>query len=171
MSNKPSNKDTRELDVQTRPALQNEVKQSEDSSAVILLQQLLEEANQVNRATDVFSSKATNGYRRLHAAFRTLITLRGEEFARGFVLFQEAARAGRGDGIFHPMMQNRNLEFFQDQGERETFVVFLPLVTRYALAKDGQKASFAQNNRVDRLLERIVDEELAGLLADAFGVK
>lgn len=89
MSNKPSDKDTKELDVQTRPALQNEVKQTEDSTAVVLLKQLLDEANQVNRATDVFSSKATNGYRRLHAAFRTLMTLRGEEFARGFVLFQK----------------------------------------------------------------------------------
>ena len=45
MSNKPSDKDTKELNVQTRPALQNEVKQTEDSTAVVLLKQLMDEAN------------------------------------------------------------------------------------------------------------------------------
>lgn len=178
-NNKPydkSQKELKELDVQTRPELAPApapapVPASVDSQALLLLKQLLDEANQVTRATDIFSTKATNGYRRLHAAFRTLMSLRGDEFPRGFALFQEAARAGRSEGIFHPLMQNRNLEFIQDLGERETFVIFMPLVTRYALAKDGQKAQFAQNNRVDRLLERVVDEELVGLLAAGFGVK
>lgn len=178
MSNKPNQndqkdqKELKELDVQTRPnPLTDEVVVAEENRAVLLLKQLLEEANQISRAVDIFAPKTEAAYRRLHAAFRHLMSLRGEDFTRGFALFQEAARAGRPNGIFHPYMANQKLEFFQDAAERETFVIFMPLVTRYALAQDGQKAKFAQNNNVERLLSRIVDEELAGLLAEAFGAK
>ena len=49
--------------------------------------------------------------------------------------------------------------------------IFLNLVVRYARANPGPKANFAANNNVDRLLAGISDEELRGLMAEAFGAQ
>lgn len=163
-------KGKKELDVQTRPAAIVDAGPSvEEDRDLTLIQQQLAEANQVTRATDRSSSKGVNGYRRLHAAFRGLMSLRGERFKMGFNLFQEAARAGYDNGIFSPFMFSTHAEFFQDQSERETFLIFIPLLTRYARTEPKQKGNFGRNNRVERLLDRLADQELSGLMAESFG--
>ena len=138
-------------------------------TAVLLMQQMLEEANQTNRAQPKESTKHRNSLRRLVGAFRHLCTLRGEDFARAFVLFQEAARVR--EGVFHPTLRNSALELATAGAEREAMTIFLNLVVRYARANPGSKANFAANNNVDRLLAVISDEELRGLMAEAFGAQ
>ena len=138
-------------------------------TAVLLMQQMLEEANQTNRAQPVEGAKHKTALRRLLGAFRHLCTLRGEEFSRAFVLFQEAARER--DGVFHPTLRNSALALAAPGAEREAMTVFLNMLVRYARANPQQKATFAGNNNVDRLLAVISDEELRGLMAEAFGAQ
>lgn len=136
---------------------------------VLLAQQLLEEANQTNRAQPFESPKHKNALRRLVHAFRHLCTLRGEEFERAFVLFQEAARVR--EGVFHPILRNAALSMANPGAEREALTIFLNMVSRYARSNPQQKSNFAANNNVDRLLSTIKDEELRSLMAQAFGAQ
>jgi hypothetical protein len=138
-------------------------------TAVRLMQQMLEEANQTNRAQPFESAKHKTALRRLIGSFRHLCTLRGDDFNRAFVLFQEAARER--EGVFHPILRNRALELATAGAEREAFTIFLNMVVRYARAKPQQKAAFAANNNVDRLLAVIADDELRSLMAEAFGAQ
>lgn len=154
---------------QTRPDTDLLRTEEAQSRGVVLMEQLLSEANDTNRAQPKESAKHRNALRRLLGAFRHLCTLRGEEFTRAFVLFQEAARER--DGVFHPTLRNGALEMATAGAEREAMTIFLNLVVRYARTGAGGKANFAANNNIDRLLAVIADEELRGLMAEAFGAQ
>ena len=157
------------LKEQVRPDSNVDRVDESQSQAVVLMEQLLSEANETSRAQPKESTKHRNSLRRLLGAFRHLCTLRGEDFNRAVVLFQEAARVR--EGVFHPTLRNSALELAAAGAEREAMTIFLNLVVRYARANPGSKANFAANNNVDRLLAVISDEELRGLMAEAFGAQ
>lgn len=161
------------VEVQARPTplLDREKEVEGLSQQVTLLKQYLEEANRLRRSVAMSSPEHATAFKRLLAAFRQLCSLRGVDFEQGFVLFQEAVREGRKDGIFQAGLRNRGLTLATDPAERETYTIFLNLIVRYAGVQGNKKASFAKDNNVDRLLIRVDNAELRALLGAAFGAE
>lgn len=158
------------VEVQSRPEplLEREKEPVGLSQQVLLLKQYLEEANRLRRSVAMTSPEHSTAFKRLLAAFRQLCILRGTEFEQGFVLFQEAVREGRKEGIFQAGLRNRGLTMASDLGERETYTIFLNLIVRFAGVQANKKSSFAKENNVERLLMRIDNSELRALMAAGF---
>lgn len=133
---------------------------------VKMIGQLLEEAgNAVGKNKPSGTPAEKTAYQKLHNAFRILFSLRGEAFLDAFTIFVKAAVTYK-NGILSQTNVNRFIDTFSDKDEAGTFMVFINYLIRFAKSTD--KANFASRNDISRLLNRLVNEDLRGLLAHAF---
>lgn len=138
----------------------------DDSYQVNLIAAQLDEAgNTIGTNKPKNTSEADDAFRKLHQSFRSLFELRGQAFIDAFNVFVAAAIKHKRSIFYYPNV-NYHLDWFHDSAERETYVVFINMLVRFANSQD--KANFAQRDNVNRLLQRVVDPELQQLLAYCF---
>lgn len=138
----------------------------EDQQAVKLIVEMLDSAGAaVGRNKKVKAELENAAYGKLHHAFRNLFQLRGQPFLDGFAAFVEAATK-HANGIFYTPLASLHLDDFNDRNERETFMIFINMVIRFARCQD--KANFPGRNNAERLAQRVIDPELQSLLRHAF---
>ncbi|QVW28557.1 hypothetical protein pEaSNUABM8_00060 [Erwinia phage pEa_SNUABM_8] len=138
----------------------------EDQAKVQLITEMLDEAGAaVGRNKKPKAELEAAAYSKLHSAFRNLFTLRGQPFLDAFAVFVGAASKHKA-GIFYTPLATGHLDDFNDRNERETFMIFIHMVIRFAATTD--KANFASRNNADRLANRLADPELQQLIRHAF---
>ena len=150
-----------------RRAEENAVTYSQDDAYQVRLiaTQLDEAGGAISQNKPKDTPEADDAFRKLHQSFRTLFELRGQAFIDAFNVFVEAAIKHK-RGIFYYPNVNYHLDRFYDSAERETYVVFINMLVRFANSQD--KANFAQRDNVGRLVQRVTDPELQHLLAYCF---
>lgn len=138
----------------------------EDQHAIKLIAAMLDEAGAaVGRNKKTKAELEDAAYGKLHHAFRNLFELRGQPFLDGFAAFMEAATK-HANGIFYTPLVGLHLDEFNDRNERETFMIFIHMVVRFARCQN--KAGFPATNNVERLAARVTDPELQSLIRHAF---
>lgn len=138
----------------------------EDQAKVKLITEMLDEAgNAVGRNKKPKAELEVAAYGKLHNAFRNLFKLRGQPFLDAFAAFVGAAIKHQ-NGIFYTPLATGHMDLFNDRNERETFMIFIHMLIRFARCQD--KANFSSQNNADRLAARVVDPELQQLLRHAF---
>lgn len=154
---------------ETRPTARTpaEVDTSKAQSTLRLIEELLKEAGPFGINSNRANGAESTAYNKLHQAFRSLFKLSGSDFERGFALFQEAIRKYP-NGIFANTMVNRNLEYFNDAAERETYMVFINMIVRFARTPASQKGQFKNTNNIERLLTRVKAADLRATLSALF---
>ncbi|ANZ48348.1 hypothetical protein BIZ78_gp227 [Erwinia phage vB_EamM_Caitlin] len=138
----------------------------EDQGKVQLVIEMLDEAGAaVGRNKKPKAELESAAYSKLHSAFRNLFQLRGQPFLDGFAAFVSAAVKHQ-NGIFYTPLATAHMDNFNNRNERETFMIFIHMVIRFARCQN--KANFSSENNVERLAARVVDPELQQLLRHAF---
>jgi hypothetical protein len=140
----------------------------DEKYAVKLITQLLDEAGV---ATAPGKAKGTQEEKqaiaKVQQAWRKLWELRGQAFIDAFGVFVTAGTK-YSKGLFSFATINRYMGTFADKSEGEVYLIFINLVTRFAKSQD--KANFGTRNNVDRLIRRLIDNDLKQLVAHAFNV-
>lgn len=158
---------------QARPIVNEPVEREMSLSEKLIKERLSEYARAVSGAS--VPSARKNEYLTLHAAFRTLMSARGDEFLNCFKVFirtMREAREGK-DGMkpsaFSANVVGYNLNLFSDTNEGRAFIAFMVLASSYARTKNN--ANFVREKNIDRLLNMLGDEELKKIVVDAFSGK
>ncbi|QXO09480.1 hypothetical protein pEaSNUABM11_00056 [Erwinia phage pEa_SNUABM_11] len=140
----------------------------DEKYAVKLITQYLDEAG---AACAPGKQKGTDAEKQAIAkviqAWRKLWELRGQAFLDAFGVFVTAATKYN-KGLFSLTTINRHMASFQDKTEQEVYMIFINHVARFAKSQD--KANYGTRNNVDRLIRRILDNDLKQLVAHAFNV-
>lgn len=136
----------------------------ENADQVRLIESLLGEyTTTVTRQSDL-GDAARGGFGKLHGAFRTMMSLRGEahkQAARVFLKFF----ASHGKTSLDYDMRCRHLDLLPHD-QRPVFTGYMDLLARFVKAQN--KGQFRQNNNIDRLLARILDKELQASVDGVF---
>lgn len=136
----------------------------------LIREHILTYARRVSRAT--LPANAGAEYASLHAAFRTLFELRGEEFKKGFGVFVSMINdALQGKDDMHPASFADGLtcartDLFRNPVEGRAYIAFIALVTSFAKYKDKQ--NFGKNKNIGRLTQHVADVELRSLIEEVF---
>lgn len=133
---------------------------------VKLIRELVNEAGPaagVSKQSGTQEEKQAFG--KLHQAFNLLFSLRGQAFLDAFGILISAMVKYK-NGIFYPPTMNSYITNFSDRATREVFTIFINMARRFAMCSN--KAAFPATNNVDRLISRVVDNDLKQLLAHAF---
>lgn len=143
----------------------------EMSQPVTLIKQHLETyASRITRAT--LASSVTAEYSALHGAFRGLMSLRGEEFKKGFNVFIDTiqrAKAGKDNlnkDAFKDTHVCARMDLFRNPVEGRAYLAFITLAISYSTYSDKQ--NFGKNKNIGRLTQHIADAQLRSLLEEAF---
>tara|TARA_Y100001956_G_C4123424_1_gene188749 strand:+ start:2705 stop:3274 length:570 start_codon:yes stop_codon:yes gene_type:complete len=136
----------------------------DDADSVRLIDSLLNEYASTIKKTSHLGDSARSGYGKLHGAYRTLMSLRGEAHKEAARVFMRAFKQ-HGKGSLDYDMRCRHIELLPAD-QRGVFASYLDLLSRFE--KSSDKGAFRNNNNIDRLLGRILDPELAASINSVF---
>ncbi|ANZ49407.1 hypothetical protein KWAN_55 [Erwinia phage vB_EamM_Kwan] len=140
----------------------------DEKYAVKLITELLDEAGKATApGKPTGTQEEKQAIAKVQQAWRKLWELRGDAFMDAFGVFVTSATK-YSKGLFSLTTINRFMESFPDQSEREVYLIFINNVARFA--KSQNKADYGQRNNIDRLIRRLVDNDLKQLVAHAFNV-
>ncbi len=137
---------------------------SEDATQVTLVGGLLNEYTASITKKSELGASARGAFGKLHGAFRTMMTLRGDAHKEAARIFMRAFKK-HGKASMDYDMRCRHLDLLPRE-QRAVFTGYLDLLCRFEKASD--KGSFRQNNNIDRLINRIADKELAASINGVF---
>lgn len=137
---------------------------SEEATQVRLIEGLLNEYTSTITKKSELGISARGAFGKLHGAFRTMMSLRGEAHKEAARIFMRAFKK-HGKGSMDYDMRCRHLDLLARE-QRSVFTGYLDLLCRFEKASD--KGSFRQNNNIDRLINRVADKELAASINGVF---
>ena len=136
----------------------------DDADSVRLIDSLLNEYASTIKKTSHLGDSARSGYGKLHGAYRTLMSLRGDAHKEAARVFMRAFKV-HGKNSLDYDMRCRHIDMLPTD-QRAVFAGYLDLLSRFE--KSSDKGNFRKNNNIDRLLGRILDPELAASINSVF---
>lgn len=128
---------------------------NEDGTSIIFIEQSVSEFAAATGRGHTTNDKVPE-FRKLHAAVRHLMGLRGAAFRAAFYKFVGIVTKNE-TGAFNHENRFKHLELIGSEAERKAFTTFLDLLVRFA--GDKNKATFRERVNVNRLLD-LIDPEL-----------